>query len=413
MTSVHTAVASEPRTEAHESLDVLICCPTGRDAVLAESALRQKQIPSRSFDSVESLCGAIGPTVGAILLAEESMDDAGLRGLSRELAKQPRWSDMPIIVLNGSQHGVVRNQRGSLLALLPNATVLDRPLHRDMLTQAIEVCLRNRRRQYELRDHLAEREAILAELAEASSAKDEFLGLISHELRTPASIILGGAKLLSLRSHQLSDTDKTDLLNDINEESERLCNMIDNLLLLSKADSIDLREPLIVPRVLQYAVSHFSGRKSTRHVELDVPAELPAALCNGELFQHVINNLLTNADKYSPSDKDIKVAAWAVENGIEVTVTDCGPGVSAQELDLIFERFYRNAETAKVARGLGLGLTVCRRLIESQGGVIWATLPPEGGLRVHCLLPLCEGWEPSEENRNSSILKPRSRVDAA
>ncbi len=173
----------------------------------------------------------------------------------------------------------------------------------------------------------------------------------------------------------------------IDEEADRLCIMIENLLLVSRADSIDLREPILIQRGIERSVDAFR-HVSSRQIRVSAASDLPPAICNAELFEHVMTNLLTNADKYTSNDEPIDISAIEQPGGIELVVADRGRGVEPDELDRIFERFYRNSDAARTARGLGLGLTVCRRLLDSQGGRIWATQREGGGLEVHVLLPL-------------------------
>jgi signal transduction histidine kinase len=225
---------------------------------------------------------------------------------------QPRWSDIPLIILTGPQH--LRSEdddRQRFVDLLPAATVLDRPVRKDLLIRAVRVALRTRQRQYELRNHLEEKEELLRAMKRANAAKDEFLALVSHELRTPASTIFGGARLLRVRGDILDNCDKEDLLNDMEAESERLCHMIQNLLFLARADTEKFRptEPTLVQRDIPSIVGNFQPLQHRRRIDLDLQDALPPAACTSDFLQHILINLLSNADKYSPEGESIEVGA--------------------------------------------------------------------------------------------------------
>jgi two-component system sensor histidine kinase KdpD len=113
-----------------------------------------------------------------------------------------------------------------------------------------------------------------------------------------------------------------------------------------------------------------------------IPDDLPVADAMPAYIERILENLVRNADKYSPKFEPIDVLAARLGEEIVVTVSDRGPGVMAHELDEMFKQFYRSGRTASVAPGMGIGLTVCKRLSESQGGRIWAENRQEGGLAV-------------------------------
>jgi two-component system sensor histidine kinase KdpD len=117
-------------------------------------------------------------------------------------------------------------------------------------------------------------------------------------------------------------------------------------------------------------------------VDALIPDDLPVADAMPAYIERILENLVRNADKYSPKFEPIDVLAARLGEEIVVTVSDRGPGVMAHELDEMFKQFYRSGRTASVAPGMGIGLTVCKRLSESQGGRIWAENRQEGGLAV-------------------------------
>ncbi|MEX0751269.1 MAG: ATP-binding protein [Dehalococcoidia bacterium] len=231
------------------------------------------------------------------------------------------------------------------------------------------------------------------ELRDANAAKDEFLGLVSHELKTPITTILGNAEVLDRRFDAIADADRIEALADIRAEAERLHRIIDNLLVLARLEqgsSIE-REPMLVRRIVQQIVtSHgrsFPGRVIDVRWDLD-PAPV---LGSPPYLEQTLRNLISNAEKYSPQDRQIRIEASRADNELIVRVLDEGPGVREDELDVIFTPFYRSSTTASLAQGVGIGLAVCRRLIEAQGGRIWAARrSAEGGSEFGFALPIIE-----------------------
>jgi signal transduction histidine kinase len=238
---------------------------------------------------------------------------------------------------------------------------------------------------------VTERKDVEDQLRRANEAKDEFLGLISHELRTPITTIYGGARLLHSRAGQLDTDSHNSLLADIESESERLHRLVEDLLVLSRLE-LNQRvatEPVLLQHVIQKAAE--ASRKRNRQVTADIPAGLPAVAAEPTYLDQVLRNLLSNAEKYSTAGEPIEIAV--TRNGATeatVTVSDRGPGVPDEEAERIFDRFFRSKHTAGKVGGAGIGLTVCKRLIEAQAGRIWACPREGGGLAVSFALPLSE-----------------------
>lgn len=228
-------------------------------------------------------------------------------------------------------------------------------------------------------------------LRRAIETKDEFLGLMSHELRTPITAIYGGARMLRYRSARLDQEQRSRILDDIEEESDRLFRMVENLLALGRLE-LGQRvrtEPLMVQRLITKLVASFSQRKPGRRIRLDLD-ELEPVAGRATYVEQILRNLLSNADKYSPPESAITVRAKRADGEAHIAVLDRGPGIKAEEKELIFERFFRADRTAGSAAGMGLGLTVCKRMVEAQSGRIWARPRRGGGLEVGFALPLYE-----------------------
>jgi signal transduction histidine kinase len=231
------------------------------------------------------------------------------------------------------------------------------------------------------------------DLRRANEAKDEFLGMMSHELRTPLTVINGGARVLRARSAELDSESRESILADIEGESDRLFRMVENLLALAHLEFGEVFdvEPVHATRLAEKVVAAFRTRRPNREVVLDVQPGAETFAAQPVYLEQVIRNLLSNADKYSPQGKPITIQVRRVSEGVgEFCVQDRGVGVDADEVDLIFERFYRSERTSRLVGGSGVGLALCKRLIEAMSGHIWARPRDGGGLEVGFSLPLYE-----------------------
>ena len=141
-------------------------------------------------------------------------------------------------------------------------------------------------------------------------------------------------------------------------------------------------------RLVEAELEAFAQRSPSREVRLEAPDSLPLVLVNPTYYRQVVGNLVSNADKYSPQGMPVVVASSVDGDGVMVEVTDSGDGVPPEELDQIFDTFFRSEKTSGKAPGQGLGLTVCRKLVEAQGGKIWARNNPGGGFSVGFSFPV-------------------------
>ncbi len=234
----------------------------------------------------------------------------------------------------------------------------------------------------------ADNARLYTEARRANDAKDEFLGMMSHELRTPITVIRGGARVLRARATQLDDETREGLLNDIERESERLSRMLENLLALARAelDREVILEPVLLQRLLPRLLDS-QGSGAGRQVTLITEGVLGAVAAEPGYIEHIVRNLVGNAMKYSPPDAPIDVVVAGCEEGATIRVLDRGFGIGNDEAAKIFERFYRSDRTSRLAGGAGLGLAVCKRLVEAMEGEIWAKPRDGGGLEVGFRLP--------------------------
>ncbi|MFN8506050.1 MAG: PAS domain S-box protein [Dehalococcoidia bacterium] len=233
------------------------------------------------------------------------------------------------------------------------------------------------------------------QLREANAAKDEFLASVSHELRTPLTLVVGLVSYLHRRRGELSAEDQSDALDQLTEAVSRLESLIENMLMLSQLDSgpeFEL-EPVLLPRVVQRAVAAHQRRHPSRTIELNLERGLPVLLARPTWLDQVLTNLLSNAEKYSPKDATITIEARPAGGHVEVAVLDRGPGLPAEQADRVFRAFERLERDRSRAPGLGLGLTVSKRLVELMDGTIAAAPRPEGGTRFSFTIPAIDDEE--------------------
>ncbi|HZM72373.1 MAG TPA: ATP-binding protein [Candidatus Polarisedimenticolia bacterium] len=233
---------------------------------------------------------------------------------------------------------------------------------------------------------------------EAEELREAFLGVLAHELRTPVTTIYGGAATL-LRSRRRADSTSRAILADVAAESERLFRLVENLLVLARAERgavVAERDPLSLVRVLPRVVDEERGRWPVAHFEIDMPTDLPIVSGDEAHVRLVLSNLLSNAAKYGPANGLVRVVAQRSEAGseIEVRVLDEGPGVVESEADSMFRAFYRSASTASKAPGSGIGLFIVRALVDAMGGRVWTKAREGGGAEFGFALPVFEDIDP-------------------
>jgi two-component system sensor histidine kinase KdpD len=232
-------------------------------------------------------------------------------------------------------------------------------------------------------------ETLNMKISQAATEKLQttFLDSISHDLRTPITSVLGVLSSLQ-EDFGLDDTAKKRLIQVARGEAERLNNSITNLLDISRIQAgaiVISRQPSDVNDIINVTLDEL-GCYSERIIRVDVAAGLPLVSVGFALIVRVLFNLIDNAVKYSPLDSPIDVGARQVVQGVEIEVADRGVGISPQDLPYIFHRFYRVPHTD--GPGAGLGLSICKGIMEVNGGQIAVENRPGGGTIIKLILPV-------------------------
>jgi signal transduction histidine kinase len=222
--------------------------------------------------------------------------------------------------------------------------------------------------------------------------RQEFVATVSHELRTPLAAIYGAALTLRREDVELEEQLKSKLLEVIAEESGRLSDIVNDLLLASQLDTGKLRanvepcDPLEIAELeIEAAQTHVPENVE---LKLVAPGGLPAVVADAGQLRQVLSNLIDNAVKYSSAGGEVEVSAAAEDGAVVVSVSDHGPGIPREHQKLIFEKFGRGGVAGKAKPGTGLGLFIARSIAEAHGGSLNVRSTPRQGATFTLSLPL-------------------------
>jgi len=226
--------------------------------------------------------------------------------------------------------------------------------------------------------------------AEAERGKDRFYGAISHELRTPLTSIVGFTALLE-QCESLSPEER-DYVRVIERNAARQTRFVEDLLSVARAQAGDFdleRRRIDLAEVVKDATESLRPQATARGTRLEVRAPTPVALrADPDRLAQVVSNLVSNAIKYTPAGGSVEVALSADPRAARLVVRDSGEGIGADERELVFDRFYRSVEGARLADGVGLGLTIARAIVEAHGGRIAIRESGPEGTVMEVELPL-------------------------
>ncbi|MGC9198791.1 MAG: PAS domain S-box protein [Acidobacteriaceae bacterium] len=240
--------------------------------------------------------------------------------------------------------------------------------------------------------YVAELAARHKEAERLNQLKSEFMASISHELRTPLHTIIGFAELLAEDDSGPLNEKQRRFLHHIQSDSTHLLGLINDVLDLSRSEAggLNLRpEPLPLQEIVSEAVNALLPYAASKSVALRLGDHLDQhVVADPTRLRQILSNLVHNGIKFTPAGGEVWVEATADQGFVTITVSDTGVGIPAEECDRIFDKFYQVGFTPTGSReGTGLGLTICRHLVEMQGGKIWVESRSKHGSSFHFTLP--------------------------
>ncbi len=350
---------------------IQILAPYGRDADLAASQLQKEGFNTKILRSISEFNDDSIHSAGAMLMTEEALSSTEYLKLEQKLSKQEPWSDLPIILLISSKDKMQKMHKIlEHFSKEGNITLMERPFRLITLVTAINVALRARRRQYQVKELLKEQEISLR-------SRDEFLSIASHELKTPITTL----KLqVQMRQRFLKKGDQSvytplkvnALLDSTEHQVGRLERLVDDMLDISRIENgklnlhyeeFDLGE--VVNKTYYSLADAFTNAKCP--VELKIANDV-CGTWDRDRIEQVIINLFTNAIKYGAQGK-ITIEVKKIDDKAILKVKDEGMGIAPADQGRIFQRFERAVKGGNIS-GLGLGLFITKEILEMQGGEI-------------------------------------------
>ena len=244
------------------------------------------------------------------------------------------------------------------------------------------------------RDRMRRAEQEVRNLAASERLQKTLLDAISHDLKTPLTAIIGSLNIVLSEGQGLTEGDRRELVSVAFDQAKQLDRLVTGVLDMTRLETRAIRlrcEPTHLAGVIQNAIAHLPEISTEQRCRVEIAPELPLVAVDPVLLSHALANLLDNALKFSSADAPIDVEARAVDGHVLIGVADRGVGVPADELDRIFEKFYRRKQSDAIqaaTAGTGLGLAVAKGVVEAHGGRIWAEQRRGGGIVVRVSLPV-------------------------
>jgi signal transduction histidine kinase len=372
---------------------ILIVAPIGADAANLSSVLKAANMTPAACHNLAGLVAELGRGCGTAVLTEEALNDSGHIELSRWLTNQDPWSDVPIIlIMDGGTRPMAEVEAARLIGSRANVTIIDRPLRRTTLLSATKSALKARRRQYEVRNLLAERDQLLSTLEQRVSERtatlrqlntelESFSYSVSHDLRSPLRALRSYAEILCHDFKEGLPEEARHYLDRIARSVERMDRLTQDVLSLSRLSKSDIvldvhdLGPFLAELIDEYPA--LSAVKD----KLELRSPLGEVVAHGPSLAQCFSNLLHNAVKFVPADRvpRIRVYSKTYADRRVVYVEDNGIGIDPRHHSRIFGIFER-VGPVDVA-GTGIGLAIAKKAVERMGGTIGVDSSPGDGAR--------------------------------
>jgi signal transduction histidine kinase len=381
--------ANDPPEES-----ILVLTPTGNDASIVASVLEKSGHTAEICQTLKDLCRRLQGAAGLILIAEEALDADILPLLLSQLQKQPAWSDIPIIILTASGASEdITIEAFKLFGDHGNINFLERPLRSITLISTIRAALRARKRQYQVRDLIIQQEKVLwelklsnDELAKTNKELEEFAYVASHDLQEPLRTVSSYVDLLGMRYKGNLDQDANEFIEYAKDGAIRAQLLIHELLEYARIGTRGKPfERIDLDPILRKVFSNLHIAITESHAVI-IQDPLPVILGDRVQMVQLFQNLISNALKFKGRDlPEIRIGSIREEKHWHFFVKDNGIGIDTQYQERIFGIFQR-LNNRLTYPGTGIGLAICKKIVQRHGGKIWVESDKGQGSTFHFTL---------------------------
>ncbi len=346
----------------------MVVAPIGRDGDLIRAHLKRAGIEAESYENTAAAIRQARNGMAGVILTDEALDSHSLQQWKHLIERQPAWSDLPFILLTSAANEPRYSGLSTkVLGTLGNVTILDRPLRVEMLVSTANSCLRARRRQYEIRDHMERRRAADEALRESEklAVAGRLAASIAHEINNPLEGIMNLIFLID-RSQNLEEIKKYVKITE--SELQRVSEIVSQTLRFHRTPTVPTENDL--GALIHSSVALFKAKVREKDAELTTDLDEVSAFCSaGEIRQAIINLLGNALDSMQPGGR-LHVRARRArnyetnENGVRISVSDTGHGIPPGVREHIFQQFF----TTKGNLGTGLGLWLTKDIVTRNRG---------------------------------------------
>jgi len=369
-------------------LRVLIVEDSESDATLVLRELQKAGYSPthRRVETAKEMTDALESEDWDIVLSDYVLPEFG--GLAAIKLVQQKDPNLPLIIISGQigeDTAVAAMKAGAQDYIIKgNLKRLGAAIERELAEAE------NRRQRKKAEEEVRNKEEELLLSRKMEALKDEFIGMVSHELKTPLTVIIGA--LSTAETEGISPEDAKEMIHEAGASAEALAIMVDNLLELSRYQSnrlgLQTKQTQIRP-VVQAVVWKLQNRSATHRIVTEIPPDLPPAMIDNIRIERVLHNLIENAIKYSPKGGEVRIFCNFSATKLIIGVSDEGIGISSEDQSRLFKSFERlDAPVKGAIQGTGLGLRVCRILVEAHDGNIWVESKPGKGSTFFFSLPV-------------------------
>ncbi len=361
----------------NESGEILIVDDTPANIVALSSILRDEGYRIRVAETGKMAIRSIKIKVPDLILLDIRMP--GLNGFEtlEEIRKISSATLVPVIFISADQEIESRLKGFSMGAV----DYISKPFHAREVVSRVKNHMRTDRLQKEL-------EQKYSRLIEVEKLRDDLVHMMVHDMRSPLQGILGSLYVLIESSNDSLTEGHMNILTIAKESTQRLCNMVTDLLNISRLENnkfpLDL-EKVYIEKVVIKALT-ILGTAGVETVKVDISPELIVE-CDPILVQRIVENLVSNALKFNISSGEVKLKAYKLEDKLQLEVIDQGNGIIEESKEMLFEKFSQDKDGKRIG-GAGLGLSFCKLAVEAHTGTIGAENTEEGGARFWFSIPL-------------------------